>query len=92
MKSAYELAMERLNQAAPLKQLTAAQKAELAEIDSKYAARIAEREIFLQTQLAKADAAADFEAIQQLEKQIASERRRLETERDEQKEAVRNRA
>jgi hypothetical protein len=82
--------MERLNQDAPLKKLTDEQKARLAGIDSKYAAKIAEREIFLQGELAKARAAGDFEAVEQLQQQLASERRRLETERDEKKEAVRN--
>jgi len=41
MKSAYELAMERLNKSAPSVKLTAAQKKELAELDSQYAAKIA---------------------------------------------------
>ena len=46
MKSSYELAMERLNKTAPAKKLTTEQKQQLAEIDSQYAAKIAEREIF----------------------------------------------
>ena len=90
MKTAYELAMERLNKDAPLKKLTDDQKARLAELDAKYAAKIAEREIFLQGELTKAQASGDFEAIEQLEQQLSSERRRLEAERDEKKEAVRN--
>ena len=43
MKSAYELAMERLNKSTPLAKLNAAQKKEIGEIDSRYAAKIAER-------------------------------------------------
>ena len=43
MKTAYELAMERLNQTSPTTKLTAKQKAAMAELDSKYAARIAEQ-------------------------------------------------
>ena len=43
MKSAYELAMERLNKTAPVVKVTGAQKKQLAELDSKYAAKIAER-------------------------------------------------
>ena len=53
MKTAYELAMERLNQTAPTTKLTGAQKKQLAELDSKYAAKIAESEIALQDEIAK---------------------------------------
>ena len=38
MKSAYELAMERLNKNAPSVKLTPAQKKELAQLDTVYAA------------------------------------------------------
>ena len=43
MKTAYELAMERLNKSGPSVKLSDARKKELAELDSKYAAKIAER-------------------------------------------------
>jgi hypothetical protein len=89
MKTAYELAMERLNKLAPSQKLTEAQKRELAEIDGRCAAKIAEREIFLQGEIAKAAAAGDAEALAQLEKQFHSERRRLEAERDDAKDKVR---
>ncbi|MCP5519478.1 MAG: hypothetical protein H7A45_19720 [Verrucomicrobiales bacterium] len=92
MKSAYELAMERLNQTSPMKKLTDDQKLQLAEIDSKYSAKIAERELFLKGELAKAEMSGDFEAIEQLNRQIAGEKKRLETEREEKKEQVRNAA
>ena len=45
MKSAYELAMERLEKSAPTLTLTDAQKAQMAEVDSTYKARIAEKEL-----------------------------------------------
>ena len=45
MKSAYELAMERLEKAAPSISLTEEQKKQLAEVESKFKARIAEREV-----------------------------------------------
>ncbi len=92
MKSAYELAMERLEQTAPVKKLTKEQKAQLAEIDSKYAAKIAEREVFLRGELSKAEGSGDFEAIEQLQRQISGERKRLEGEREETKEKVRESA
>ena len=89
MKTAYELAMERLNKTAPAPKLTDKQKKELAELDSKYTAKIAEREIFLKGELEKAAAKNDFEAYQQLEKQLASDRRTLAAELEEKKEQVR---
>jgi hypothetical protein len=45
MKSAYELAMERLNKKSPTVKLNDDQKKQLAELDSLYASKIAEREI-----------------------------------------------
>jgi hypothetical protein len=46
MKSSYELAMERMGDGD--KPLNEEQKAKIAEIDSKYKAKIAERKIFLE--------------------------------------------
>lgn len=89
MKSAYELAMERLNKQSPQTKLTAAQKKELAELDSRYAAKIAEREIFLKGELAQAAAKGDAEAYMQLEKQLVSERKKFQGELEEKKEKVR---
>jgi hypothetical protein len=89
MKSSYELAMERLNKASPSAKLTDKQKAALAEIDSKYAAKIAERELLLQDELKKAAAKGDAEAFGQIEKQMVSNRKTLEAEREEKKDKVR---
>ncbi len=91
MKSAYELAMERLAQSDPdaAKPLTAAQKTRLAEIDTIYQGKIAEREIFLKQKLAEALAAGDADEVDQVRIQIKSERTRLEDEREDEKEAVR---
>lgn len=47
MKSAYELAMERMGGGED-KPLTDEQKEKIAEIDSKYKAKIAERKIFIE--------------------------------------------
>ncbi len=91
MKSAYELAMERLAKSDPAagKKLTAEQKARLAEIDRVYQGKLAEREIFLKKQLndALADGKADESA--KIQQQLASERARIEEEREEEKERVR---
>ena len=92
MKSAYELAMERLNKQAPSAKITDAQKKELAELDSRYAAKIAEREIFLKGELAKAAEKGDFEACEQLDKQLVSERKKFQAELEDKKDEVRKRA
>ena len=80
MKSAYELAMERLQETSPSVSLTEEQKKELAEIDSKYRAKIAEKELFLNEQIRKAQAGGKVEEVESLEKQLASEIRRLQEE------------
>ena len=89
MKSAYELAMERLEKTSPTAKLTAAQKREIAEIESTFKARIAERELFLREQIAKAQTAAKFEEIEPLEKQLSSEIRRLQSDCEAKKEKAR---
>ncbi len=90
MKSAYELAMERLAKADPsARPLTAEQKARLAEIDRVYQGRTAEREIFLQQQLAAALGAHKFDEADQVRKQIAGEKARLAEECEAEKDKVR---
>ena len=92
MKSAYELAMERLEKEAPTVTLTSEQKAEIAEIESIARAKIAEKELFIKDQIAKALAAGDFESVQQLDRQLGVEVRNLQADAEEKKERVRNRA
>ncbi len=89
MKSAYELAMERLNKTGPSVKLTAEQKKAIAEIDSVYSARVAEREIFLKSEIQKSAAKGDFEAVEQLQRQLVSERKKLELEKEEKKQQAR---
>ena len=89
MKSAYELAMERLSKQSPTVKISADQKKKLAEIDSKYAAKLAEREIFLKDEMSKAAAKGDWEAVQQLEKQIVSEKKSIHAELEEKKDEAR---
>jgi ABC-type Fe3+-citrate transport system substrate-binding protein len=86
MKTAYELAMERLNKVAPTVKLTDQQKQQIAELESQCAAKIAEREIFLEGEMAKA---TDAEALEQLEKQLLSDRKSLRAQFDAKKEKVR---
>jgi len=88
MKSAYELAMERLNKTAPAVKLTADQKKRIAELESKYKARIAEREIALTGEMAGAAAAGEFEKVEPLQQQLVNERKKLQTELEEKKEKI----
>jgi hypothetical protein len=90
MKSAYELAMERLQKASPSLSLTDEQKKELAEVDSKYRAKIAEKELFLKDQIRKAQTEGKFENVESLRKQLASEVRRLQDECEAKKEKLRS--
>jgi hypothetical protein len=89
MKSAYELAMERLQKASPSLSLTDEQKKELAELDSKYRAKIAEKELFLKDQIRKAQTEGKADNIASLQKQLTSEVRRLQEECESRKEKLR---
>lgn len=89
MKSSFELAMERLNKASPTVKLTAAQKRELAELDSKYAAKIAEREIALKDEMNKFANAGEHEQMELAQRQLSDDRKKLLSELEEKKEQVR---
>jgi len=89
MKTAYELAMERLGKNAPVAKLTAAQKKQLAELDSKFAAKVAEREISLQDEIAKAADAGEFEKVEQFQQQLVNERKAIQAELEDKKERIR---
>jgi hypothetical protein len=89
MKSSYELAMERLNKTAPAVKLTATQKKQLAELDARYTAKIAGREIALNGEIAKS--ADDFEKEESLRDQLVNERKKLQAELEEKKDQVRRR-
>lgn len=87
MKSAYELAMERLSKTAPSVKLSDAQKKEIAELESQYGAKIAAREIALKAEIA--NAADDMEKENALREQLATDRKKLQAELEEKKERVR---
>jgi len=89
MKSAYELAMERLEKKTPSVALTNEQKQQIAEIESTYKARIAEKELFLKGEMEKARAGGKYEELQALEKQLSVEIRRLQEDCDAKKEKLR---
>ena len=89
MKSAYELAMERLEKQSPTEKVTDKQRREIAEIESSCKAKIAERELFLKDQIRKTESSGDAAAIESLEKQLAAELRRINEDCEEKKEKVR---
>ena len=91
MKSAYELAMERLAKSDPAGSvtLTAEQKARLAEVDRVHKGKFAEREIFLKKQLDEALSAQKFEDAEKIKQQLTSERARIDEEREAEKERIR---
>jgi len=91
MKSAYELAMERLrqkDQEAGIEEraVTEEQKGALAELRSFYEAKLAEREIHYQSALART---FDPEAREVLAEEYRRDRERLVSERDRKIEDVR---
>ena len=89
MKSAYELAMERLAAQEPSVRLSDDQKTRIAALEAKCKADIAAKELLLQGEMDKARAAGDFDQVAQLQRQLSDEIRRFEEKRDSEKEAVR---
>ena len=89
MKSAYELAMERLQKVSPSVTLTDDQKKQIAEVDSQFQAKIAEKELFLKDQIHKVRSAEKFEEVEAIEKQLATEIRRLREECETKKDKLR---
>lgn len=89
MKSAYELAMERLAAEEPAVQLTDDQKRRIADAETKCKADIAAKELLLRGEMDKARAAGESDQIAQLQRQLADEIRRCEERRDRDKNAIR---
>jgi hypothetical protein len=69
--------------------LTEAQKKAIAELDSKYAAKVAEREIVIKGEIDQAAGAGDWEKVESLKQQLSNERKNLQTDLEEKKEQVR---
>ena len=81
--------MERLEKESPTQELAEEQKAKLSELSKVYEAKIADKELFLNGEIAKAEAAGEFDQIEQLTKQLVSERKVLEEELEQKKNEVR---
>jgi hypothetical protein len=81
--------MERLNKDSPSVNLSEGQKKKIADLESRASAKIAERELFLRGEIAKAIDKGDAEAIQQLEKQLVSDRKSIQADLEQKKAKVR---
>ena len=88
MKSSYELAMERMG-GGDNQPLTDEQKEKIAEIDSKYKAKIAERKIFLEKNLSDAQAQGNEEEIELVRRQLNDEVANLEAKSESEKDKIR---
>ena len=85
MKSAFELAMERLG--GPLREYTDAQKEQLAEVDRTYDARIAQARLQADTDRQKAG--GDPAKLKQLQDQLTTELASLDGRREQAKDELR---
>jgi hypothetical protein len=91
LKSSYELAMERLRRedaesGVQQRELSAEQRAALAEARNFYEAKLAEREVLHQSTMMKA---TDPEALATLDQEYRRDRERLTTEMDAKLERIR---
>lgn len=79
--------MERLEAKSPTQKLTDTQRAEIAEIDSLFQSKIAERRLLIDSEITNSN--GNPMEIEALKKQLSSEIRRLEEEAESRKEQVR---
>jgi uncharacterized protein with gpF-like domain len=77
MKSAYDLAMERLEKKAPTQSLTTDQKKEIADIEERATAKEAEQRVFITGKIAEAKMAGDYAKVAEHEAQLARELARI---------------
>lgn len=88
MKSAYELAMERLEkEQGPARKLTDEERARIAEIDRKYEGQLAETKLAFDAKQSAAASPAELEAVQ---KELADQLAYIEANREKEKNAVWN--
>lgn len=81
--------MERLEKKAPSMALTDEQKGQIAEIESSFKARMAERELFLRGEITKAITAGNAEEAETLQKQLSIDLKRFQEEAEAKKEKLR---
>ena len=90
MKSAYELAMERLAKSGPVVSVTDEQRAEIGAIDDRFRAKIAERELFLNDLIGKAIGSGNYHEVPELKTQLAREIASLKADCEASKDKVRS--
>lgn len=90
MKSAYELAMERLEKSQPSTKLSDEKIAKINEIEEQYRAKIAEREIFLKGKMVEAQMKGAYEEMAEFERQLSNDRTNFEAEMEERKQEIRD--
>jgi hypothetical protein len=86
MKSSFELAMERMG--GDDTPLSDQQKKQIAEIDSKFKAKVAERKIFLEKNISDLLQQEKHEEVDNLRKQVAEEIATLENKAEKEKEKI----
>ena len=86
MKSAFDLAMERLG--GPTVELSPDQKTAIQEIEQKFKAKLAEAELAKNDRIAKAN--GDYQLIQQIQDDYAVEVASINSRRELAKEEIRN--
>ncbi|MBT7165625.1 MAG: hypothetical protein HN849_06650 [Victivallales bacterium] len=86
MKSAFELAMERLG-GSPIREYTAPQKEQLAEVDRMYDSRVAQARMQADSDRQKAE--QDPAKLKQVQDQLTSELASLEGRRERDKDELR---
>ena len=89
MKSAYELAMERLSSQEPTRKVSDTLKKILADIDMTYQAKIAERETFLGAKITAARRGGAEEEAGILREELARDLRGIREEWESKKEKAR---
>jgi len=91
MKTAYELAMERLEKEAPSsgKKLTDDQKKRLGEVEDEYQAKVAERRILSEKSIQELRMQGKFEEARKAEEELAGDLRKLEKEKEQKKDKIR---
>ena len=82
--------MERLEKQSPSLKLSEDQRSQLAEIDSLYKSKMAEKELLLTDLIRKEKASGKLYEVEKLQQQLASELRRLAEECESKKENIRN--
>ena len=81
--------MERLGKSSPAEKLSNAQKKGIAEADTVFRARVAERELATREEIEKAISSGHEELVEELRARLAADKIKLEAERDAKRDRIR---